>query len=95
MGDKVLKMGVIGVGLQGESHVEKFSYFQNSEVVAIADISKERLKKVANKYKIPHSFTDYRKLLEVDGEGEIAEVSKRIVSAPGGGLANIGKMAAR
>jgi len=66
MSDRVLRVGVIGVGLQGESHVEKFSYFQNSEVVAVADINKKRVRAVAKKYSIPHAFTDYRDLLALD-----------------------------
>ncbi|MEW6357974.1 MAG: Gfo/Idh/MocA family oxidoreductase [Planctomycetota bacterium] len=63
MGGKVLKVGVIGVGLQGESHVEKFQSFDNSRVVAVADINKKRVQQVAKKYNIPHAFSDYRDLL--------------------------------
>lgn len=66
MGERVLNVGVIGVGLQGESHVEKFCYFENSKVVAVADINPKRVKEVAAKYKVPHAFTDYRDLLKLD-----------------------------
>ena len=39
MSDRTLGIGVIGVGLQGGSHVENYVSFPNANVVAVADVS--------------------------------------------------------
>ena len=62
--DKV-KIGIIGVGQIGKAHLH---HYQNLpvEIVAAADVSEAGLKEAAAQYQIPRTFTDFRKLLEMD-----------------------------
>jgi predicted dehydrogenase len=59
---KRYRIGVIGLGM-GKSHIEGFQSHPAAEVVAIADSDKERLAAVAEKYAIPATYTDARKML--------------------------------
>lgn len=61
---KKLKVGVIGVGVQGEKHIITYKENPFVEKIAIADINEERLKYIAEKYHIASAYTDYVKMLE-------------------------------
>ncbi len=63
MAEEVLKIGVIGVGLQGEKQVEIFQSFHNASVVAVADINAERAKDVAGRHGVPQAYADYNEML--------------------------------
>ena len=64
MSTKVLKLGIIGVGLHGQGHVQCFQSLHNAEVVALADINHDRAKEVANRYEVPQAYADYREMLD-------------------------------
>jgi predicted dehydrogenase len=67
-----LKVGVIGTGIIGKSHVGGYkSMADDVEIVAVADLNKEEAERVASANGIPHVFSDYKELLKVD---EIAGV---------------------
>lgn len=67
-----LKVGVIGTGMIGKSHVHGYMGMSNDvEIVAVADLDENEAKRVAQENNIPHVFTDYKELLKVD---EIASV---------------------
>lgn len=61
-----LKVGVIGVGHIGKSHLKSYAACEQAEVVAIVDVVETALQSAADEYKIPHTFTDYRDLLKLD-----------------------------
>ncbi|OYT46312.1 gfo/Idh/MocA family oxidoreductase [Candidatus Bathyarchaeota archaeon] len=61
----VFKMGVIGVGTMGKTHIQTCRVQENVEVVAIADINKEILKSVSERFGIENAFTDYRDILRM------------------------------
>jgi predicted dehydrogenase len=63
---KTIKIGIIGVGLIGKQHLEFYSKIPGAEVVAAADINETELRNVADKYKIPDTYTDFHKMLERD-----------------------------
>ena len=66
MSDK-LKIGIIGTGIIGKSHVRNYQSMQNDvEIVAVADINESEAQRVAQEYGIPHVFSDYRDLLKID-----------------------------
>ena len=66
MSDK-LKVGIIGTGIIGKSHVRNYQSMQNDvEIVAVADIDESEAQRVAQEYDIPHVFSDYRDLLKID-----------------------------
>lgn len=60
------RVGVVGTGHMGQYHVNVYSEIPNVKLVGIADISKERVEVVAQRFKAK-GYTDYRKLItEVD-----------------------------
>lgn len=69
---RTVKIGLIGAGGIAQSHMRALQTAEGIEVVAICDIAEERAKRTAQTYRIPHVFTDYHDLLEMD---EIEAVS--------------------
>lgn len=65
-------VGVIGVGLFGELHIETYRALPDVEVVAICDVRERRLGEIAGKYQIPHTYTD---AVELCGRKDIELVS--------------------
>lgn len=62
-----LKVGVIGTGIVGKSHVRSYQGMANDvEVVAVADLNLEEARRVAQETGIPHAFSDYRDLLNLE-----------------------------
>ncbi len=60
--DKV-RIGVIGNGIIGESHISGYQSIPDCEVVAICDINEERLNYIGDKYGIKRRFTHIGKML--------------------------------
>jgi len=65
MTDKI-RIGIIGVGQIGKHHLDNYAKIENAELVAIADINQAEINNVSQKYGIPHTYTDFRKMLERD-----------------------------
>jgi predicted dehydrogenase len=61
-----VRIGVIGVGQIGKSHLSHYSKFEGPEIVAVADVNGEEARRVAGEYGIEHVFTDFRELLRRD-----------------------------
>ena len=60
------RVGVIGVGQIGKSHLNNYSKMEHVEVVAVADVAEAEANRVAALHGIPDVYTDFRKLLERD-----------------------------
>jgi predicted dehydrogenase len=60
---KKIKIGLVGAGLIGKDHLENYSKIEGAEVVAICDINEEEARRVAQKYGVPHVYTDYDEML--------------------------------
>lgn len=60
---KKIRIGLIGCGIIGESHLETYKHVPDCEVVAVCDILEDRLNDVANRYGIERRFTNIGKLL--------------------------------
>lgn len=61
-----IRIGMIGVGQIAKSHLENYSKIAGAEIVAAADINAEELGRVADRYSISHTYTDFRELLKRD-----------------------------
>ncbi|MBU4189734.1 MAG: Gfo/Idh/MocA family oxidoreductase [Candidatus Thermoplasmatota archaeon] len=57
----MLRAGVIGVGSMGQNHAR--IYHENANLVGVADLDKEAVKKVGKRYNTKY-YTDYKKLLK-------------------------------
>ena len=64
MSDKV-KLGIIGVGQIGKMHLDRYKDLP-VEMVAAADVDQAELQRVAGKYGISNTFSDFRELLKID-----------------------------
>lgn len=58
-----IRCGVIGLGWFGEHHVDTLQQLPQAEVAAVCTRRPDRLREVADKYRVPKAFTDYRALL--------------------------------
>lgn len=61
---KSVKVGMIGCGGWGENVISAYQQNPFSQIVALADLNRERAEAVANQYGIPKVYTDYREMLE-------------------------------
>lgn len=58
-----VKVGMIGAGGWGENVISAYQQNSFSEVVAIADLSEERARSIAQKFGIANVYTDYKEML--------------------------------
>jgi len=63
---KSLKMGLIGAGGIAQAHMRSLVGVEEIEIVAVADIVKERAEATAERFGIPRAVEDYHKILEMD-----------------------------
>lgn len=61
----MIKVGVIGLGM-GLSHLSGYRNLAGVKIQAICDLNKELLKEYAKSYDVPLTFTDCRKMLELE-----------------------------
>lgn len=65
---RTVRVGVIGVGQIGKSHLNNYTQKCKGgvEIVAIADINEAEARRVADQFGIPHVYTDFHDLLKRD-----------------------------
>jgi predicted dehydrogenase len=64
---KTVRVGVIGVGQIGKNHLNGYTQkTKDVEIIAIADINEAEGRRVAELYKIPNVYTNFRELLKRD-----------------------------
>ena len=68
-----VRIGIIGVGQIGKHHLENYSRIEGATVVAAADINRDELSRVAERFSISRTYTSFRDLL-ADGEVEAVDV---------------------
>ena len=80
---KKLKVGVIGTGIIGKSHVRGYAGMSDDvEIVAIADLDEAEAKRVAEAHDIPNVFTDYKKVLKIDEINSVDVCLPNFLHAP-------------
>ncbi len=63
---KPLRTALIGAGNIAQSHMRALEGLQEIEVVAVADIIRERAETTAQKWNIPHVYEDYHEMLATE-----------------------------
>ncbi|MGO4107836.1 Gfo/Idh/MocA family protein [Paenibacillus sp. YAF4_2] len=61
---ETIKVGIIGVGQIGKQHIEKYRLIAGVEIVAICDVNEAEVRRVAEQFGIPNSYTDFHQLLD-------------------------------
>ena len=65
--------GVIGTGIVGGAwHAHVYHHLPQADLVAVCDLDEARAREIADRYGVPHVYTDYRDLL---ARADIAAVS--------------------
>lgn len=60
-----LKVGIVGLGI-GRHHLKAYQQMADVEVIAVADVSPERLEEIGAANGVPHLYTDYQAMLARD-----------------------------
>lgn len=63
--DKV-GVGIIGSGFVANLHAEAFKSVHNAEVLAVASVMDDQARAFANTHHVPHVFSDFKQMLELD-----------------------------
>ncbi len=62
--NKTIRIGIVGTGIIGKAHLETYSKMPGVELVAACDINTPELNRVADRFKIPHKYVNFRELLK-------------------------------
>ena len=60
-----IKIGIIGTGSISVQHIESYLSNDKVELYAFCDLNEERLKSMAEKYNVKHTFTDMKEMLRL------------------------------
>lgn len=66
MSHEEVRIGVIGTGVIGKSHIKRYQEISGAKLVAICDLNEEEAKRVADEYDIPDVYTDYHQMVGRD-----------------------------
>lgn len=61
-----IRIGVVGVGMIGKSHLKTYAGIPGAQIVAVADVNEAEAQRVAAEYGA-QAFGDFRQLLALDG----------------------------
>ncbi len=61
-----IRIGIIGVGMIGNSHINGYAKVPGAKIVAVADVNEAEATRVAAEHNIPQVFTSFRDLLALD-----------------------------
>ncbi len=66
MNGREVRIGIVGTGKIGNSHLRRYSDISGASVVAVADIDEEAAETAAEEFGVPHVYTSHEELLERD-----------------------------
>lgn len=61
-----VRVGVIGLGFGGETHLKAYSQLPNVEIIALAGLEEARLAQLGQAYSVPNLYPHYAELLNRD-----------------------------
>src|SRR5262245_39072520 len=81
METKRLRVGVIGAGI-GATHLAAYNQLPQVEVVALAGLDDDRVRRVAAEYKVPQTYREYEQLLAAPGIDAVSVCLPNALHAP-------------
>jgi len=57
-----IRIGIVGVGIQGEQQLKSFKTIERAEVLAVADSNVKRAREIGEKYNVPRIYSDFQGL---------------------------------
>jgi predicted dehydrogenase len=79
---QALRVGVVGLGFAGETHVKSYLQLPNVEVVALAGLEEDKLARLGAAYQIPHLYPEYQALLARDDLDVVSVCVPNYLHAP-------------
>lgn len=61
-----VRVGIIGAGQIGKRHIERYLEIESTSVVAVTDVDEVELRRVCERFSIPHQYRDMREMLGRD-----------------------------
>lgn len=58
-----LRVGVIGIGWAGETHLKSYLQLPDVQVLALAGLEEDRLASLGEMYNVPHLYPDYQEVI--------------------------------
>ncbi|MEP7294231.1 MAG: Gfo/Idh/MocA family oxidoreductase [Chloroflexota bacterium] len=77
-----LRIGIVGMGGIGETHLKAYRQLDDAVVVAVADPAEARLNLMATTYGIEDKYTDFRELLARDDIDAVTVATPNALHAP-------------
>ena len=78
----MIKIGIVGTGGMGNAHAEQYSKMRGVKVVACCDVSEQKRKAFAEKWKVPAVYADYNEMLEKEELDGVSNVTPDAMHAP-------------
>jgi predicted dehydrogenase len=63
LASSIVRVGVIGLGFAGETHLKAYQQLPNVQVGALAGLEEDRLAYLGSTYNVPHLYRHYDELL--------------------------------
>ncbi|MGB9717537.1 MAG: Gfo/Idh/MocA family protein [Thermoproteota archaeon] len=57
-----VRIGIVGVGIQGEQQLKSLKTIEHAEVLAVADLNGKRAREIGEKYGVPRIYADFQDL---------------------------------
>jgi predicted dehydrogenase len=77
-----VRVGAIGLGFGGETHLKNYRLLSNVEIVALAGLEEEKLATLGATYSVPHLYREYADLLERDDLDAVSVCVPNYLHAP-------------
>lgn len=77
-----LRVGIVGLGWAGETHLKSYQQLPNVQVVALAGLEEDRLASLGETYDVPHRYPDYQELVMRDDLDAVSVCTPNYLHAP-------------
>jgi predicted dehydrogenase len=80
--EQPLRVGVVGLGWAGETHIKSYQQIPGVEVIAIADTHQPHLQRIGATYNIAHLFADWQELVKLPELDIVSVCTPNYLHAP-------------